>query len=222
MKLSKINVIPQSIAVGLLFQMVFMALCAIGYTSLKFPTEARFMAVNILAMGLCTIGAFGAIFLAKAKHYMTPTRFRADMIVVAVALLAAFGFAVWRKCDSWFDMLTMVLGVVALPLYEGVVYRGLMWHKIKKVYHNKLITWLVQIGVITLCQLLYTYNIYELMLLSGNETLIDPMNIVIGIGVYGLGVNTIVGAVRCGVHNFLLPALVHAIINFVLIYLLVL
>lgn len=217
MKITKKNIIPQCVAVGFIFQTLMILFSTIGFSCFKYPTPARFIAVSGIAMAVLCIGAFIALRVADAKSYARPTRFRVDMAILGVALLAGITLCAIYRCQSNAQLAMLLVVTLAQPLYEGVIFRGLMWHKTKKVLHYKLLTWLVSLGVATLSQLFYTYNIYRILMTAG-ESMADPANIVLGILVYGLGVNAIIGGVRAGVHNFTFPALLHALINLALMY----
>lgn len=221
MKITKRNIIPQCVAVGIIFQLLLIMLSSIGFSCFKYPSPARFIAVSGIAMAILSIGAFMAIRIANAKNYARPTRFRIDMAVLGVALLAGIAFLAIYRCQDNAQRAFLLLVTLAQPLYEGVIYRGLMWHKTKKALHSKLQTWLVSLGVTTLTQLFYTFNIYQIMMTAG-DTLADPANIALGILVYGVVVNAVLGGVRAGVHNFTMPAILHSLINLALMYLVVL
>ena len=221
MKITKRNVIPQCVAVGIIFQLLLIMFSNIGFSCFKYPSPARFIAVSGIAMAILCIGAFVAIRIADAKNYARPTRFRIDMGVFGVALLAGIVFLAIYRCQNNAQRALLLLVTLAQPLYEGVVYRGLMWHKTNKTLHNKLQTWGVSLGVTTLTQLFYTFNIYKIMMTAG-DALADPANIVLGILAYGLVVNAALGGVRAGVHNFTFPALLHSLINLALMYFVVL
>lgn len=221
MKTTKQNIIPQCIAVGIIFQMLMIIFSNIGFSLIKYPTPTRFIAVSGIAMVVLSIGAFFAIRVANAKSYVRPTRFRIDMAVLGVALITGITLLAIYRCENNAQRAFLLLVTLAQPLYEGVIYRGLMWHKTNKTLHNKLQTWLVSLGVTTLTQLFYTFNIYQIMMAAG-DTPADPANIVLGILAYGVAVNGILGGVRAGVHNFTLPAILHSLINLALMYLVVL
>ena len=221
MKITKKNIIPQCVAVGFIFQSLLIMFSNIGFSFFKYPTPARFITVSAIAMAILSIGAFVTIRLVGAKSYAQPTRFRIDMTILGVALLAGIAYLTIYRCESNAQRAMLLLVTLAQPLYEGVVYRGLMWHKTKKVMHYKLRTWLVLLGVTTLSQLFYTFNIYRIMMTAG-DALADPANIALGILVYGVAVNAILGGVRAGVHNFTFPALIHSLINLALMYFVVL
>lgn len=201
--------------------MLLIALSAYGFSRIEYPTPARFYAVTAVAMIVLIVGAFIVIRINDAKSYVRPTRFRIDLIVLGVLLLAAIGATTIYRCEDNAQKALLLLVTLVMPLYEGVVYRGLMWHKLKKKLNDKMWAWLAMIGIVTVNQLFYTYNIYSIMVTAGDQ-LADPGNIVLGIICYGLVVNAIVGGVRVGVHNFTVPAVVHSIINLALMFLVVL
>lgn len=221
MKSTKLNIIPQCIAVGIIFQLLLTMFCAIGFSTITFPTPTRYTLVVACAMAVLTAGALLTIKLNNAKFYARPTRFKVDMIVLGVVLLAAIGATVIYRCENNVQKSLLLLVTLFMPLYEGVVFRGLMWHKLKKKLNSKLGAWASMILIATIGQLFYTYEIYQIMLTSG-DILADPGNIAMGVACYGVVVNAITGGIRVGVHNFTFPAIVHSAINFALMFFVVL
>ena len=221
MKITKKNVIPQCVAVGIIFQLLLIMFSSIGFSCFKYPSPARFIAVSGIAMAILCIGAFIAIRVADAKSYARPTRYRIDIAILGTILIAAIALLAIYRCENNAQRALLLLVTLAQPLYEGVIYRGLMWHKTNKALHSKLQTWFVSLGVTTLTQLFYTFNIYMIMITAGNS-LADPANIALGILAYGAVVNAVLGGVRAGVHNFAFPALIHSFINLALMYFVVL
>lgn len=221
MKLTKQNILPQSLAVGLVFQMVLLMISAIGFSSLHFPTPARILTITMGAMVFVTLAAFVTIRINGAKTYMRPTRFVVDIVILGVLVLAAVAATIAFKGGSNARVLAVLLVTFVQPLYEGVVYRGLMWHKTQKVLNNKWLTWLMHIVVVTACSMPYIYNIYVLLLEMGHS-LADPANIALVLAVYGVATNAVVGAVRAGVHNFTIPMLVHSLLNVALMWFVIL
>jgi len=223
MKLTKQNTIPQCFAIGILFQTLLIILTAIGIALLNpnIPSPKWIAIANLGAMTLTAICVFASLRIAKTKTYMLPTRFVILLIIAFALLVTAIGI-VWHnhKLDVAMVAITLLLTLIQ-PLYEGVLYRGAMWHKVKKVFYYKWRTWLIHLAVATVCQTLYTYGIYQFILSCGSE-LVDPMNIILTLLLYGTISNAILGGIRCMVHNFMVPAIVHSWINFAVLYFVIL
>jgi membrane protease YdiL (CAAX protease family) len=217
MKLTRQNTIPQCFAIGFLFQTLLIALTAIGISLLIVPTPKWVALINLGAMTITAATVFVSLLIAQAKNYMLPRHYLI-FIIAALALLATAIGLMWHYnvIDITMLYVTLLLTVVQ-PLYEGVLFRGMMWHKIKKIFNYNWRTWLIHLAVVTVCQLFYAYGIYQLILSNGSE-LVDPMNIILVLLLYGVVYNAILGGLRCLTHNFMTTTIVHCWLNLAMLY----
>ena len=217
MKLTRQNTIPQCFAIGFLFQTLLIALTAIGISLLIVPTPKWVALINLGAMTITTATVFVSLLIAQAKNYMLPRHYLI-FIIAALALLATAIGLMWHYnvIDITMLYVTLLLTVVQ-PLYEGVLFRGMMWHKIKKIFNYNWRTWLIHLAVVTVCQLFYAYGVYQLILSNGSE-LVDPMNIILVLLLYGVVYNAILGGLRCLTHNFMTTTIVHCWLNLAMLY----
>ena len=168
-------------------------------------------------MTITAVTVFVSLLIAQAKNYMLPRHYLI-FIIAALALLATAIGLMWHYnvIDITMLYVTLLLTVVQ-PLYEGVLFRGMMWHKIKKIFNYNWRTWLIHLAVVTVCQLFYAYGIYQLILSNGSE-LVDPMNIILVLLLYGVVYNAILGGLRCLTHNFMTTTIVHSWFNLTMLY----
>ena len=217
MKLTRQNTIPQCFAIGFLFQTLLIALTAIGISLLIVPTPKWVALINLGAMTITAATVFVSLLIAQAKNYMSPRHYLIFIIATLALLAIAIGL-MWHYnvIDITMLYVTLLLTVVQ-PLYEGVLFRGMMWHKIKKIFNYNWRTWLIHLAVVTVCQLFYAYGIYQLILSNGSE-LVDPMNIILVLLLYGVVYNAILVGLRCLTHNFMTTTIVHSWLNLAMLY----
>ncbi len=154
---------------------------------------------------------FAIIFLycQRSKWIMSvfPTKFSSPYIIITIITAIFYGVTLFFvKRLSIQSFLMLLYGSVITPIFEEVLFRGLIWNKLNSCFAKEWKTYLTVTLLFALWHIGYAVGIYFWK--SGNLLNIVTMKIMIG-AIFGL----ITGAIRYKTKNCYSGILVHGMLN---------
>lgn len=196
-----------SIAVWLLLiQIIFLAIKQILFCFIDETLYTRSMTTMI---SMIMVFPFILLYCSRNKVKMSafPTRFGAYYIVITVTavifytvtLLFVNGFSIK-------SLLMLLYWSIIMPVFEELLFRGLIWNKINGCFEKEYKTFLIVTAIFGLWHIGYAVGIYFWN--GGNLLNCIIMKVVMGT-VFGL----ITGALRYKTKNCCLGIIIHGILN---------
>lgn len=164
---------------------------------------------------MVTMAAMVLLLLASVlycrKHNLSmsvfPERFGPVCIIVsALVFIFYIVTAIITKVDSTEKILMLLYGSLVTPLFEELLFRGVIWNKLNGYFAKEYVTYIVVTVLFALWHIGYAIGIY--LWTGGNLLSCVCMKVLIG-GIYGL----ITGAIRYKTKNCYLGILAHGVMN---------
>ena len=128
------------------------------------------------------------------------------IIITIIAVIFYVVTLFWVKTFSFENSLMFFYGSIVTPVFEELLFRGIIWTKLNELINKEWKTYLVVTVLFALWHIGYAVGIY--LWSGGNLFICIVMKVIFG-AVFGL----IMGAIRCKTKNCYLGILVHGILN---------
>ena len=157
------------------------------------------------------IAVFGVyLFYCRRKEYplsVFPMRFSRSYIILTVIAVAFYmATLLFVKQPSGKNVLMLLYGSIVTPIFEEVLFRGVIWNRLNKFFAKEWKTYLTVTLLFALWHIGYAVGIY---LWNGGSLLnCIVMKVLVG-AIFGL----ITGAIRWKTKNCYSGILVHGILN---------
>lgn len=190
----------------LLIQMLFLGIKQIVFCFIDETLYTRSMTTMI---SMIMVFPFILLYCLRNKLTMSafPTRFGASYIVITVTAVIFYTITLFFVNEFSIKSLLMLLyGSIITPVFEELLFRGLIWNKINGCFEKEYETFLIVTILFGLWHIGYAVGIYFWN--DGNLLNCIIMKVMMGM-VFGL----ITGALRYKTKSCCLGIIVHGILN---------
>lgn len=173
-------------------------------------TEETLYSRSMVTLATMIVLCAALILYCKRRNLAVsvfPKSFGAPYIIVTALVFAFYAATVFiTKAFNVQAILMLLYGSVVTPVFEEILFRGVIWNKLNGVFSKELVTYIVVTLLFALWHIGYAVGIY--LWTGGSLVSCIVMKVLVG-GVYGV----ITGAIRYKTKNCYVGILVHGVLN---------
>ena len=193
-------IIGLAVLQGLLYGAKHLVFLIVARTD--FTDQMASMAVMVVLAGL-------VVGLARLRHWplsVFPTRFSRWYVVATIVAAGLLIATPANYTGGWQAVLTLVYGSIVTPVYEELVFRGLVWNRLATVFTKP---WVVYVWSVVL------FGVWHLGYVDSVAFRVEIglMPIMAWKAVTGVAYGAVLGALRLKTKNCYSTMLLHGVLN---------
>ncbi len=191
------------LAMLLLIRWGLKALCFLALPGTSFGDRcASLIAITVMAAALALVCHRKGVPLCVFPARFGPMYWAFTGLFAALFLLTP----ILTGDDSREDMLLLAYGAIVTPVFEELLFRGLVWEKLKKVFRSE---WAVY-GIVTLLFALWHFGYVDSLAMRVQS---DLARVMLLKALTGLGFGAVLGLARLKAKNCYAAMLLHGALN---------